>query len=91
MNYSKEGVRKQETALRNGTGRRGKKFATTSFKLFLLAVLSVVILLISAGIDPVTVANRLGHKDVRVTLNTYSHALKQSDKTAAAKLNELLG
>lgn len=50
MNYSKEGVRKQETALRNGTGRWGKKFATTSFKLFLLAVLSVVILLISAGI-----------------------------------------
>lgn len=50
MNYGKEGVRKQEAALRNGTGRWGKKFGTILFKLFLLAVLSVVILFISAGL-----------------------------------------
>lgn len=50
MNYGKEGVRKQESALRNGTGRWGKKFGTILFKVFLLAILSVVILLISAGL-----------------------------------------
>uniref|UniRef100_UPI0025F90670 transglycosylase domain-containing protein n=1 Tax=Butyrivibrio sp. TaxID=28121 RepID=UPI0025F90670 len=50
MNYGKEGVRKQETALRNGTGRWGKKLGTFLFKVVLLAIISVIILFISAGI-----------------------------------------
>lgn len=48
-------------------------------------------LLIASGVDPVTVANRLGHKDVAVTLNTYSHALKAKDDSASGKLEELFG
>jgi site-specific recombinase XerD len=30
-------------------------------------------LLINNGADPTLVAERLGHKDVRMTLNIYSH------------------
>jgi integrase len=29
--------------------------------------------MIARGIEPVTLAKRMGHEDVRETLNTYSH------------------
>lgn len=46
-------------------------------------------LMIAKGIDPVTVAHRLGHKDVAVTLNTYSHAMKNEDDVASDTLSQL--
>ena len=46
-------------------------------------------LMIAKGIDPVTVAHRLGHKDVAVTLNTYSHAMKTEDDVASDTLSQL--
>lgn len=52
---------------------------------------SAASLLIASGVDPVTVANRLGHADVRTTLNVYSHAMKQADKTASDTLQRLFG
>ena len=42
--------------------------------------------LIAAGVDPVTVAAFLGHKDVRETLNTYAHLFDKQDKHQAILL-----
>ena len=45
-------------------------------------------ILISAGVDIATVSRRLGHSDITVTLNTYTHALPDVDKTAADALEK---
>jgi Site-specific recombinase XerD len=47
-------------------------------------------LLISQGVDIATVSKRLGHADVSITLRTYTHALKQKDKEAVEKLQEVI-
>lgn len=46
--------------------------------------------LITTGTDVKTGAARVGHKDVRTTLNIYSHYTKESDNKASQKVNELL-
>ena len=46
--------------------------------------------LIRAGVNPKVVSERLGHADVSITLNTYTHALPDMDAAAADKLDELL-
>lgn len=38
--------------------------------------------MIAAGVDPKTVQTRLGHSDIQVTLNTYSHCLPSMNKAA---------
>lgn len=43
-------------------------------------------ILISAGVDVATVARRLGHSKISVTLNTYTHAMPDIDETASAAL-----
>ncbi len=45
-------------------------------------------ILISAGVDIATVSRRLGHSNITVTLNTYTHALPDVDKTAADALEK---
>jgi integrase len=45
---------------------------------------------IAAGFDPVTVGQRLGHRDPSVTLRVYSHAIEQRDWDLAAALGEKL-
>lgn len=47
--------------------------------------------LISQGVDIVSVAKRLGHSDIRETLNTYAHLMPNSDEIIAEKLNFDLG
>lgn len=47
-------------------------------------------LLISQNIDISTVSGRLGHANASTTLNIYSHALKELDKTASDKMDDLL-
>lgn len=47
-------------------------------------------LLIAQNVDIRTVANRLGHSKTSVTLDIYSHALKQLDKQASDTLSNLL-
>ena len=44
--------------------------------------------MLGAGVP--VVAQRLGHADVSETLNTYSHALPDMQRDAAAKLGALL-
>lgn len=47
-------------------------------------------MLISAGTDMKTVSERLGHTDIKMTMNTYSHVLKEMDKTASDNIEKVL-
>ncbi len=47
-------------------------------------------LLLSQGVDLITVSRRAGHAKVSTTSDIYAHALKRPDEKAADKLNELL-
>ncbi|WP_081668241.1 transglycosylase domain-containing protein [Butyrivibrio sp. MC2013] len=44
MNYGKNGVRKQEADLRNGTGRWGKKFAVLFVKVVLVLIVGAIVI-----------------------------------------------
>lgn len=44
-------------------------------------------LLLSDGVNPKIVAERLGHADMRMTLERYSHVLPHMQKSAADKIN----
>lgn len=48
-------------------------------------------ILINKGVHPKLISERLGHSDIRVTMNTYGHVLRQADKSAAQKFDDLLG
>lgn len=43
-------------------------------------------LLLQEGVNPKIVSERLGHTDIRITLNTYSHVLPSIQKEAAEKV-----
>lgn len=45
-------------------------------------------ILMSEGVDIVTLSQRLGHADKSITLNTYSHVIKSKDKEIANKMNK---
>lgn len=47
-------------------------------------------LLISEGVDILTVSKRLGHAKVSTTLDIYSHVLAKSDEKASSALDDLL-
>ena len=46
--------------------------------------------LMAAGVNPKVVQQRLGHSDVSITLNTYTHVLPSMDKEAAEKIDNIL-
>lgn len=46
--------------------------------------------MLQQGIHPKVVQERLGHADITLTLNTYSHVLPSMQQEAAEKLDELL-
>lgn len=46
--------------------------------------------LIQAGVNPRVVQQRLGHSDVNITLNTYTHVLPDMDMDAAEKLDDIM-
>ncbi|MBH0171066.1 tyrosine-type recombinase/integrase [Fictibacillus sp. 18YEL24] len=46
-------------------------------------------LLINQGVHAKIISERLGHSDIRVTMNTYGHALQKADQEAANKLDNL--
>lgn len=48
---------------------------------------SHVAYLISQGVEPLLIKNRLGHKDIRITLNTYGHLYPTAQKQLAEMLN----
>jgi integrase len=47
-------------------------------------------LLLKQGIHPKVVAERLGHSNIRITLDTYSHVLPTMQLETANKINDLL-
>lgn len=47
-------------------------------------------LLIQAGVSPKVVQQRLGHSDVTITLNTYTHVMPSMDQEAAAKIDSII-
>ncbi|MGA7192309.1 MAG: tyrosine-type recombinase/integrase [Anaerolineales bacterium] len=47
-------------------------------------------LMLQQGVNPKVVQERLGHSDITLTLNTYSHVLPVMQDEAAEKLDELL-
>ncbi len=42
------------------------------------------------GTNMKVVSERLGHTDIKITMNRYSHVLKEMDKEASDNLSELL-
>jgi hypothetical protein len=46
--------------------------------------------MLQQGVHPKVVQERLGHSDISLTLNTYSHVLPSVQEEAADKLDELL-
>ncbi|MBQ4629995.1 MAG: tyrosine-type recombinase/integrase [Clostridia bacterium] len=46
--------------------------------------------LIQAGVNPRVVQQRLGHADVNITINTYTHVLPEMDEEAAEKLDSIV-
>jgi integrase len=46
-------------------------------------------LLINQGVHAKIISERLGHSDIRVTMNTYGHAFQKADQEAANKLDSL--
>jgi integrase len=48
-------------------------------------------LLLLAGVHPKVVQERLGHSQIAITLDTYSHVLPSMGRDAAKKLDALLG
>lgn len=47
-------------------------------------------LLINQGVHAKTISSRLGHADIRTTMNIYGHALQTADQGAANTFNNLL-
>ncbi len=46
-------------------------------------------LLLLQGVNPKIVSERLGHADVRITLDTYSHLMPSMQKDTAIKFGEM--
>lgn len=47
-------------------------------------------LLINEDVHPKIISERLGHADIKTTMNIYGHALKQADEIATTKLDNAL-
>ncbi|MGL5717767.1 MAG: tyrosine-type recombinase/integrase [Paraclostridium sp.] len=47
-------------------------------------------LLVLAGVDFKTISHRLGHGDIKITLNRYSHVLDEMDKKASDNISKTL-
>lgn len=83
-------------------GNTGKRIHPTSMRNYFDEVLQLagvkyypvhslrhtnVTLLIAAGVPPVTVASRGGHRKISTTLNIYAESLVPSDKEASDRIN----
>jgi integrase len=47
--------------------------------------------LIAAGVDPLTISRRLGHRTPAFTLSTYGHIFAKTDEAAAKAIDAALG
>lgn len=46
-------------------------------------------MLIDLGANPLMIAERLGHEDVKMTMNTYSHLFQSHQKEIIEKLEKI--
>jgi integrase len=46
-----------------------------------------VAFLIHQGVQPLVIKERLGHKDIKITMNTYGHLYPNQQKAVADMLN----
>ncbi len=75
-------LRRAWTAIAAAAGLRGLRFHDLRH--------AHATLLLSAGVHPKVVSERLGHSSVTLTLDTYSHVLPSMGLEAAAKLDTML-
>ena len=47
-------------------------------------------MLVLAGVDFKTISNRLGHTDIKITLNRYSHVLEEMDRKASENISNIM-
>lgn len=47
-------------------------------------------ILVLAGVDFKTISNRLGHSDIKMTMNRYSHVLEEMDRKASKNISNLM-
>lgn len=47
-------------------------------------------MLVLSGCDFKTISNRLGHTDIKITLNRYSHVLKEMDVKASENISNIM-
>lgn len=47
-------------------------------------------LLINEGVHPKVISERLGHSDIKTTMNTYGHVLKKANEMATEKMDDVL-
>ena len=47
-------------------------------------------MLVLAGVDFKTISNRLGHTDIKITLNRYSHVLEEMDRKASQNISNIM-
>lgn len=47
-------------------------------------------MLVLGGIDFKTISNRLGHTDIKITMNRYSHVLKEMDVKASENISNIM-
>lgn len=52
---------------------------------------SYVAYLINQGVEPLLIKERVGHKDIKITLNTYGHLYPNQQKAVAAMLDVTAG
>jgi integrase len=52
---------------------------------------SCATLLLAQGVNPRVVMETLGHSQISLTLNTYTHVLPQLQREAASKIDAILG
>ena len=57
------------------------------YSCFLHLVLHLVLYLINKGIEPILIKERVGHKDIRITLNTYGHLYPNQQRKVAEMLD----
>ena len=47
-------------------------------------------MLVLGGVDFKTISNRLGHTDIKITMNRYSHVLKEMDVKASQNISDMM-
>jgi site-specific recombinase XerD len=60
------------------------------YPLFVLALSTHATILLKKGVQPKVVAERLGHASVKVTLDTYSHVLPDTQHEAVKAIESVL-